>query len=100
MALDLPAEGVEAAEGVLHGPRPDVGAKPAADLQEPVRDEPAERLPDGRPADTVAGHELQLGLHLGAGQQLAARHPVAQVEHDALIERQPGGHDRHVLPIP
>ncbi len=53
----------------------------------PQRDEPAERLPDRRAADAVALHQLELGLDLGAGRQLAGADPVAQVRLDPAVER-------------
>ena len=48
----------------------------------------AERLAHRRAADAVAGHQLQLRLHLAAGRQLAAVDALAQVERDPPIERQ------------
>ena len=65
----------------------DVRPETAPDLQRAVGDEPAQRLADGRPADAVAVHQLELGLDPGAGGQLTGPDPVAQVGLDPAIER-------------
>ena len=74
-ALDLPAERVEPADRVLEAGARDVRPEPAPDLERAHRDEPAERLPDGRPAHPVAVHQLELGLDPGARCQLAGPDP-------------------------
>ena len=54
VALDLAAERVEAADRVLEAGAGDIRPAPAPDLERPRRDQPAERLADGGPADPVA----------------------------------------------
>ena len=64
----------------------DVRAEAAADLEESLGDELAEGLADGRPADPVAVHELDLGLDLGVRRELARPDPVADVGLDPAVE--------------
>ncbi len=64
---------------MLDGSRPHEGAQAAPDLQQVGRDETAERLSHGRPADAVASHELQLRLDLAAGGELTPGDALAQV---------------------
>ena len=99
--LDLAAERVEPADRVLEARRGDVGPEAAADLERAQRDQAAERLPDRGPADAVALHQLELGLDLRPGRQLAGPDPVAQVRLDAAVERESVhvGHGQPLIPV-
>ena len=100
--LDLAAERVEPTDGVLEPGRRDVGPEPASDFERARGDEPAQCLADGGPADSVALHQLLLGLDPGPGRQLARPDPVAQVGLDPAIERQAvdgAGHGQPLIPV-
>src|SRR6185295_9924056 len=92
------AERVEPADRVLEPALGDVRPEPAADLDEPLGHQLAQRLPDRGPADAVAVHELDLGGQLGAGHEVARPDPVADVGLDLAVEREPGcDHGAHPL---